>query len=91
VQNLALDAVRQGMQVGLMVLLPILAMALFVGLLVSIMQALTQIQEQTLSFVPKLLGVAIVVAMMGNWMLGEMVGYTRSCFGRIAIVGQGTR
>ena len=88
-QSYALDAVRQGMQVGLMVLLPILATALFVGLLVSILQALTQIQEQTLSFVPKLLGVALVVALMGHWMLTEMVGYTKFCFGRIAIVGQG--
>jgi flagellar biosynthetic protein FliQ len=88
-QSYALDAVRQGMQVGLMVLLPILAVALFVGLLVSIMQALTQIQEQTLTFVPKLIGVALVLALMGHWMLGEVVGYTKFCFHRIAAVGQG--
>ena len=90
-QAYALDAVRQGLQVGLMILLPILAVALFVGLLISILQALTQIQEQTLTFVPKLLGVALVVALMGHWMLGEMVGYTRFCFGRVALVGQGAR
>lgn len=72
-----------------MVVLPILAVSLFVGLLVSILQALTQIQEQTLSFVPKLIGVALVVAMMGHWMLSEMVGYTRYCFDRIAVVGRG--
>lgn len=88
-QGYALDAVRHGMQVGLMVLLPILAVALFVGLLVSILQALTQIQEQTLTFVPKLIGVTLVVALMGNWMLGEIVGYTKFCFARIAVVGQG--
>lgn len=72
-----------------MVLLPILAVALFVGLLVSIMQALTQIQEQTLTFVPKLIGVAVVMSLMGHWMLSEMVGYTKFCFHRIAVVGQG--
>ncbi len=88
-ESYALDAVRHGMETGLMVLLPILAVSLFIGLLVSILQALTQIQEQTLTFVPKLLGVALVVAMMGHWMLSEMVGYTRFCFGRIAVVGQG--
>lgn len=88
-QGYALDAARQGLQVGLMILLPILAVALFVGLLISILQALTQIQEQTLSFVPKLVGVALVVALMGHWMLGEMVNYTKFCFGRIAIVGKG--
>ncbi len=90
-QGYALEAVRQGMQVGLMVLLPILATALFVGLLVSIFQALTQIQEQTLSFVPKLLGVALVVALMGNWMLNEIVSYTKFSFSRIAVVGRGVR
>lgn len=88
-ETYALDAVRRGMETGILVILPILAVALFVGLLVSILQALTQIQEQTLSFVPKLLGVAIVVALMGHWMLAEMVGYTRFCFSRIAIVGKG--
>ena len=89
-QSYALEAVRQGMQVGLMVLLPILAVALFIGLLVSVFQALTQIQEQTLTFVPKLLGVALVVALMGNWMLNEVVGYTKFCFSRIAVVGRGS-
>ena len=74
-----------------MVLLPILATALFVGLLVSVFQALTQIQEQTLTFVPKLLGVALVIALMGNWMLGEVVSYTKFCFSRVATVGQGIR
>ena len=88
-ETYALEATRQGIQVGLMVLLPILATALFVGLIVSILQALTQIQEQTLTFVPKLIGVALVMALMGHWMLGEIVAYTKNCFGRIAVVGQG--
>lgn len=88
-QSYALDAARQGVQMGIMVLLPILAVALFVGLLVSVFQALTQIQEQTLTFVPKLIGVALVIALMGNWMLGEVVGYTKGCFNRIAVVGRG--
>ena len=90
-QSYALEATRQGMQVGLMVLLPILAAALFIGLLVSIFQALTQIQEQTQTIVPKLLGGALVVALMGNWMLNEVVGYTKFCFARVATVGQGIR
>lgn len=77
------------MQVGLTILLPILGVALFVGLIVSILQALTQIQEQTLTFVPKLIGVALVIAIMGHWMLGQIVGYTKASFGRIAVVGQG--
>jgi flagellar biosynthesis protein FliQ len=87
-QVYALDIARQGVQVGIMVLLPILAVALFFGLLVSVFQALTQVQEMTLTFVPKLIGVAVVMAIMGNWMLSSMVTFTHVCFSRIAEVGR---
>ncbi len=70
-----------------MVLLPVLAVSLFLGLLVSIFQALTQVQEMTLTFVPKLIGVAIVLALMGNWMLSTLVQFMHLCFERIAFVG----
>ena len=85
--SLALEVARQGIQVAIMVLLPVLAVSLFLGLLVSIFQALTQVQEMTLTFVPKLIGVAIVLALMGNWMLGTLVQFTHLCFERVAYVG----
>jgi len=79
-QALALDTARIGMQTGLMVSLPILATSLFLGLIVSVFQAVTQIQEATLSFVPKLIGVGIACALLGNWMLITMVQFVHLCF-----------
>jgi flagellar biosynthetic protein FliQ len=82
-----LDIGRQGIEVALMVSLPILAVTLFLGLLVSVFQAITQVQEMTLTFVPKLIGVGLVLALMGSWMLGTLVKFTVLCLERIATVG----
>lgn len=86
-QGYVLDIGRQGVEVALMVSLPILAVTLFFGLLVSVFQAVTQVQEMTLTFVPKLLGVAAVLAFMGNWMLTTLVQFTHLCFERVATLG----
>jgi flagellar biosynthetic protein FliQ len=59
---------------------PILLTALLVGFLISLFQAATQIQEQTLSFVPKMIAVAIALLVTGNWVLNEMVTFTQSLF-----------
>lgn len=82
-----LDIGRQGIQVAIMVSLPILAVTLFLGLMVSVFQAITQVQEQTLTFVPKLLGVGIVLAFMGGWMLTTLVRFMVLCLERTAMVG----
>ena len=57
---------------------PLLLTALAVGLIVGIFQAATQINEMTLSFIPKLLAMAAVLAIAGPWMMRTLVGYTRS-------------
>jgi flagellar biosynthesis protein FliQ len=75
------------MQVALIVSLPILAVTLFLGLLVSVFQAITQVQEQTLTFVPKLIGVGLVLTFMGGWMLNMLVKFATLCLERIAMVG----
>ena len=54
---------------------PVLGAALIVGLIVAIFQATTSIQEQTLTFVPKVLGVFLIIILIGNWMLTELSGY----------------
>jgi len=59
---------------------PILGGSLLVGLLVSIFQATTQIQEQTLAFVPKIVAVMIVIALFGPWMLGVLQNYAANLF-----------
>ncbi|MDP9388764.1 MAG: flagellar biosynthetic protein FliQ [Actinomycetota bacterium] len=59
---------------------PILLVSLAIGVGVSLLQSVTQVQEVTLTFVPKLVGVGMVVLLAGNWMLHEMVAFTRSLF-----------
>jgi flagellar biosynthetic protein FliQ len=56
---------------------------LIVGLLVSIFQAVTQIQEQTLSFIPKIAGLAVVLVVGGPWMLGQLLTWTEELYGQI--------
>lgn len=58
--------------------LPFLLVVLVIGLVIGILQSLTQLQEQTLTFVPKLIGCAIVLAVAGNWMLVEVVNFARA-------------
>lgn len=55
--------------------LPILLTSMVIGLIVSIFQTVTSIQEQTLTFVPKVLGVFIMIMLLGNWMLTELSGF----------------
>ena len=70
----------EAMQLALTVGGPILAVGLVVGLLVSVFQAVTQIQEQTLSFIPKIVGTAVVIVVAGPWMLGQLLGYTAELY-----------
>ena len=59
---------------------PVLLVGLIIGLVVSIFQAVTQIQEQTLVFIPKIIGIVAVLAITGPWMLNVMVSYTEGLF-----------
>jgi flagellar biosynthetic protein FliQ len=68
---------RQAIEVTLMVAAPLLLTALVIGLIVSIFQAATQINEATLSFIPKLLGIFIVLILAGHWMLTTLLDYLR--------------
>ncbi len=58
--------------------MPFLLVVLVIGLVIGLLQSLTQLQEQTLTFVPKLICCALVLALAGNWMLVELVEYARS-------------
>jgi flagellar biosynthetic protein FliQ len=74
---------QQAMEITLMISAPMLLSALVVGLVVSIFQAATQINEMTLSFIPKLLGMFIVLMFSGSWMIGILVDYVQRLFGNI--------
>ncbi len=74
---------KQAMEITLLVSAPLLLVALIIGLIVSIFQAATQINEATLSFIPKLVGVFIALVVAGPWMLSIMLDYMRQVFGGI--------
>ncbi len=62
---------------------PVLIVSLAIGLGIGLIQSATQIQEQTLAFVPKLIGVALVIVLAGNWMLGQTIGFVEHLFDMI--------
>lgn len=74
----------EALALTLLLSLPALLVSLAVGLLVSVFQAATQIQEQTLSFVPKLLAVGLVLTMVGPGLGGELVRFTARLFANLA-------
>ena len=77
---LVVDLARNAIMTGLLLSGPLLAVALAVGLVVSVIQAVTQIQEQTLTFVPKLLAVSGTVLVALPWMIQVMIKYTTELF-----------
>lgn len=74
----------QAVEVTLMLAAPLLIVSLVIGLLVSIFQAATQINESTLSFIPKLVGIFATLIIAGPWMLGVLTDYMRQMFTSIA-------
>lgn len=70
--------IAESLYLVLYVSAPVLAVALAIGLTVSVLSAATQVHEQSLTFVPKLVGVALVLALAGSWMAAELVGFTDS-------------
>lgn len=78
--ELVMNIGRQAIEMTLFLSGPLLLAALVIGLIISIFQAATQINEQTLSFIPKLLGIFIVLILAGPWMLQMMVDYIRRLF-----------
>ena len=78
-----ISLIQQALEVLVLVSAPLLLTALGVGLLVSIFQAATQINEMTLSSIPKLLAMFVVIILAGPWMLSTLVDYTRQLFSSI--------
>ena len=77
--NLAMDAVTLSLKIGL----PILLVGLIVGLVISVFQAVTQIQEMTLAFIPKILATVAVIVVAGPWMLAQILTYTAELYSGI--------
>jgi len=79
----ALDLSAQALVIAAKLAAPILVTALVVGFAISLLQSITQVQEVTLSFVPKAIAVGIALLVAGNWMITEMVAFTNEMFARI--------
>ena len=75
--DLVIEVGRSALTMTIMVSAPLLIAALFTGLVVSLFQAATQINEQTLSFIPKLLAMAIMLIFSGPWILSSMLDFTK--------------
>jgi flagellar biosynthetic protein FliQ len=78
-----LELSTQALELALRVALPLLLAGLVVGVAVSVFQAVTQIQEQTLSFIPKILAIAGVLIVGGPWMLNQLLSYTTDLWASI--------
>ena len=85
----AIDIATQALVVTAKVSGPFLIVVLAIGLLVGLFQSVTQLQEPTLSFVPKLIGAALVIAVAGPWMLDELVGFGHELMARAPQLMQG--
>lgn len=83
-ENMIMSVMKDAIQTGLLVAAPILVVSIVVGLIISIFQATTQIQEQTLTFVPKLIAAAVVGLIAGPWMLHTVVNFTERIFSLIS-------
>ena len=82
-ESLVIEIINSAMWTASRVSAPVLVTAVAVGVFMGLLQSVTQIQEQTLAFVPKFAAVGVVVALSGHWMLQEMVDFTRGLFERI--------
>ncbi|WP_166980588.1 flagellar biosynthesis protein FliQ [Paramicrobacterium fandaimingii] len=78
-----LDIGMQGLIIAAKLAAPLLVTALVVGFAISLLQSITQVQEVTLSFVPKAVAVALALVIAGNWMITEMIAFTNALFDRI--------
>jgi len=83
-QSMVNDVMKDALSTILLTAGPILGVALLVGLLVSIIQATTQVQEQTLTFVPKIVAVFFTIMITGPYMLSKLTDFTTRMFGNIS-------
>ncbi|HEX3014862.1 MAG TPA: flagellar biosynthesis protein FliQ [Desulfobacteria bacterium] len=83
-ENMVIHMAKEALWTVLLVGGPIIGVSLIVGLVVSIFQAMTQIQEQTLSFIPKMLAAVLVLLLLGPWMLSVLTTYTTNLFSQLS-------
>jgi flagellar biosynthesis protein FliQ len=88
-EDVVINVSMQAMQLAFKIAMPLLLVGLAIGLVVSIFQAVTQIQEQTMTFIPKIVGMGIVLVVAGPWMLDQVVTYTQQLYSEIPTLIEG--
>ena len=83
--NTVTQIVRNGLFLIIKCSAPMLIVSLVIGLVISIFQTVTSIQEQTLTFVPKLIGIFAALMILGHWLIGEMVEFTQQLWSNFAL------
>ncbi len=84
-ENVIVTIMRETVYLILKVSAPMLLVSLVIGLIVSILQTVTSIQEQTLTFVPKLLGIFLIIMLFGNWIISSIVEYAEYLFSNFSL------
>ena len=84
--DLIVRIVRESLLQILLISAPMLGIGMFVGLLISIFQATTSIQEQTLTFVPKIVSIFLALIVFGNWMLASLIDFARRLYDMIPLM-----
>jgi len=79
-QDTVVNLATQAMTLAFEVAGPILLVGLVIGLAVSLFQAVTQIQEQSLSFIPKIVGLAVLIVILGPWMMDKLINYVTNLY-----------
>lgn len=85
-ENFVIGVIKDGLTTTITVAGPVLLVSLVIGLVISIFQATTQIQEQTLTFVPKIIAVFVAIIFFGAWMLNMLVGFAQRMFDSIPML-----
>lgn len=85
-EQFVLSTGKQAITTALTIAAPVLLISMVVGLIISIFQAVTQIQEQTLTFVPKVIAIIVVFLILGPWMLNTMVQFIQNMFNNITYI-----
>ncbi|HHX56020.1 MAG TPA: flagellar biosynthesis protein FliQ [Clostridiales bacterium] len=79
-EQIIIDIVRQALWIVIKVSFPILIVSMVIGLIISVLQTVTSIQEQTLTFVPKLIGIFLVIMISGNWIMTEVRNFAMELY-----------
>ncbi len=87
--EMVVDIARRALEMVLMMAAPMLLVALFVGLFISVFQAATQIQEQTLTFIPKIVAVFVTLLFAAPWMMQKLIAFTKGIYGILPSLGGG--